>query len=75
MAVIKVKASNDAKYDVTVQDLAGTSVTDFKGLIATASGIPADQLRLIYSGKVLKDPDMLSVYKVGSIAPQKCAHV
>jgi ubiquilin len=68
MAVIKVKASNDTKYDVTVADLAATTVSAFKELVAVASSIPAAEQRLIYSGKVLKDADMLATYKVRPVA-------
>ena len=40
---------------------------DLKAAVETANGTPADQQRLIYSGRVLKDGDKLADYgiKVG----------
>jgi len=63
---INVKTSTEGKYTVDVEDPATTSVLDFKKLIQTQSGIEVEQQRLIYSGKVLKDPDMLATYKIES---------
>jgi len=41
-------------------------VADLKQAIADKSDVPADRQRLIYSGRVLKDDDQLSVYKIQS---------
>jgi len=42
------------------------SVLELKQAIATKSDVAADRQRLIYSGRVLKDDDILSVYKIQS---------
>lgn len=42
------------------------TVLDLKHAIAGKSDVPADRQRLIYSGRVLKDDDALSVYKIQS---------
>jgi ubiquilin len=59
-----VKSSSDAKHVVTVS-LAST-VGDLKQKLAAAdyANIPAERQRLIYSGRVLKDPDTLSACKI-----------
>lgn len=41
-----------------------TPILEFKALVATETGVPADQQRLIYLGKVLKDHETLAFYKV-----------
>ncbi|KAI9893842.1 MAG: hypothetical protein M1814_005395 [Vezdaea aestivalis] len=59
-----IKSSNDTKYVLTLP--LSTTVIDLKTKLATSeyADIPADRQRLIYSGRVLKDADALSVYKV-----------
>ncbi len=59
-----VKSSSDAKYVLTVP--LTMSVIDLKTKLAGAdyAEIPPDRQRLIYSGRVLKDADMLSTYKI-----------
>lgn len=59
-----IKSSGDKKYDVSVTS--ETTVSELKQLLVEKSGISADRQRLIYSGRVLKDPDTLSNYKVKS---------
>ncbi len=61
---INIKTSTEGKCVVDVEDVEKTSVEQLKKLIAEKLSIEADQQRLIYSGKVLKDPDFLSTYKV-----------
>ncbi|KAF2268345.1 hypothetical protein CC78DRAFT_455397 [Lojkania enalia] len=58
-----VKA-NDKKYTVTVP--ANSTVSDLKAKLSTSdfADIPAERQRLIYSGRVLKDPDTLSSVKI-----------
>ena len=59
-----VKASNDAKYVLTVP--VSMTVADLKSKLSTSdyADVPAERLRLIYSGRVLKDPDTLGSYKI-----------
>ncbi|KAK4170338.1 hypothetical protein QBC43DRAFT_4190 [Cladorrhinum sp. PSN259] len=59
----KVKA-NEKTHTITISESA--TVLDLKTKLAGADyeNIPADRQRLIYSGRVLKDGDALSVYKV-----------
>ncbi|EED21111.1 ubiquitin-like protein DskB, putative [Talaromyces stipitatus ATCC 10500] len=59
-----VKASNDAKYTFTLPD--STSVADLKEKLSSSeyAETPADRQRLIYSGRVLKDNETLSSYKI-----------
>lgn len=59
-----VKSSSDQKYTVTVPE--SMTVVDLKEKLSTAeyADVSSDRQRLIYSGRVLKDPDQLSVYKI-----------
>lgn len=59
-----VKSSSDQKHVVTVS-LAST-VGDLKQKLAAEdyANIPVERQRLIYSGRVLKDPDTLSACKI-----------
>jgi ubiquilin len=60
-----IKASNDQKFVLTLP--ATTSIGDLKTRLSTSeyADVPAERIRLIYSGRVLKDGDTLSTYKVG----------
>ncbi|KAH0367718.1 hypothetical protein KCU65_g4454, partial [Aureobasidium melanogenum] len=59
-----VKSSNDAKYAVTIA--ANSTVSQLKEKLATSdfADIPTERQRLIYSGRVLKDPETLASYKI-----------
>lgn len=59
-----VKSSADQKYAVSVPE--STTVADLKQKLSTNeyADVPSDRQRLIYSGRVLKDPDTLASYKV-----------
>jgi ubiquilin len=59
-----VKPSDGQKYVITIA--ASASVADLKAKLSTSefADLPADRQRLIYSGRVLKDPDTLSSYKI-----------
>ncbi|KAI7821967.1 hypothetical protein BC939DRAFT_454369 [Gamsiella multidivaricata] len=59
---INVKASNDQKYVISIK--VTETVLDFKQKIAENCDTPADRMRLIYSGRVLKDADTLETYKI-----------
>lgn len=60
----KVKSSNDKTHTITMDESA--SVLDLKTKLASTDfeDIPADRQRLIYSGRIMKDSDALSVYKI-----------
>lgn len=59
-----VKSSNDSKFVITMP--LSATVLDLKDKLAGAeyANIPPESQRLIYSGRVLKDPDTLSSYKL-----------
>lgn len=59
-----VKAANDQKLVVTIS--ANATVADLKAKLASPelADVPAERQRLIYSGRVLKDPDTLATVKI-----------
>ena len=59
-----VKAANDKKHVLTLP--ATTTVADLKTKLSSSeyADIPAERQRLIYSGRVLKDPDTLGGVKI-----------
>jgi ubiquilin len=59
-----VKAANDQKHVLTLPST--TTVADLKSKLSTSeyADIPAERQRLIYSGRVLKDPDTLASVKI-----------
>lgn len=59
-----VKAANDQKHVLTLPS--ATTVADLKAKLSTPeyADIPAERQRLIYSGRVLKDPDTLASVKI-----------
>jgi ubiquilin len=59
---VNVKASNDQKYVITLKTT--DTVQDFKDKIAEKCDTAADRMRLIYSGRVLKDQDTIESYKI-----------
>ncbi|BFZ60692.1 hypothetical protein YB2330_001734 [Saitoella coloradoensis] len=59
---INIKSSQDKKYSLTVP--LSLTVLEFKQRIAAVSEIEVERQRLIYSGRVLKDPDTLETYKI-----------
>lgn len=60
----KVKAAGDKNHNITIED--SKSVLDLKNVLGGKDyeDVPASRLRLIYSGKVLKDADPLSKYNI-----------
>jgi len=62
--VINVKGPSELKLQLTIN--IDKTVADLKQAIAEKSDVEADRQRLIYSGRVLKDDDKLSVYKIQS---------
>lgn len=59
-----IKSSSDAKYVLTLP--LTITVLDLKKKLSGSdyADIPTDRQRLIYSGRVLKDADTLSTYKI-----------
>ena len=59
-----IKSSSNAKYTLTLPS--STTVLDLKSKLSGPehANIPAERQRLIYSGRVLKDPDTLASYKI-----------
>ena len=59
-----VKSSSDAKYTITMPSSA--TVAELKEKLSTKdyADLPAERQRLIYSGRVLKDPDTLGSYNI-----------
>ena len=59
-----IKSSADQKFTLSVPD--SMTVADVKQKLSTSdyADIPAERQRLIYSGRVLKDPDTLASYRV-----------
>ena len=59
-----IKSSSDQKHVVTVHTT--MTVGDLKQKLSTSeyANIPAERQRLIYSGRVLKDPDTLASAKI-----------
>ncbi|KAH7566184.1 hypothetical protein JRO89_XS08G0112000 [Xanthoceras sorbifolium] len=59
---VNVRCSNGSKFSVEI-DLEST-VESFKGLLSEKCDIPADQQRLIYKGRILKDDQTLRNYGI-----------
>ncbi|ORY74307.1 hypothetical protein BCR35DRAFT_306768 [Leucosporidium creatinivorum] len=60
---INVKGPQDVKLPITVPT--GATVAELKALVAEANpDFPADQQRLIFSGRVLKDEELCSKYNL-----------
>ncbi|KAJ2918753.1 hypothetical protein MD484_g1703, partial [Candolleomyces efflorescens] len=61
---INVKGPSELKLQISITT--DKTVSELKQAVASKSDVPADRQRLIYSGRVLKDEDLLSVYKIQS---------
>jgi len=61
---INIKGPSELKLTITIGP--EKTVRDLKQAIAERSDVEADRQRLIYSGRVLKDDDKLSTYKIQS---------
>ncbi|WWC69650.1 uncharacterized protein I206_103593 [Kwoniella pini CBS 10737] len=59
---ITVKGPSELKLSITISP--DKTVTDLKEAIAAKSDVEKERQRLIYSGKVLKDEDAISTYKI-----------
>lgn len=60
VVTINVRCSNGSKFSVQVT--LESSVGTFKSTLAQHSDIPAEQQRLIYKGRILKDEQTLESY-------------
>lgn len=60
----KVKTSSDGNHTITMAET--TTILELKTLLSGAGyeNIPADRQRLIYSGRVMKNEEPLSTYKI-----------
>ncbi|KIL71150.1 hypothetical protein M378DRAFT_65395 [Amanita muscaria Koide BX008] len=61
---INIKGPSELKLQITISTV--KTVLELKQAIAARSDVPAERQRLIYSGRVLKDDDQLSTYKIQS---------
>ncbi|KAL2333913.1 hypothetical protein Fmac_015126 [Flemingia macrophylla] len=61
---INVRCSNGSKF--SVQIAVSSTVGSFKDLVARSCDIPAEQQRLIYKGRILKDDQTLQSYVINS---------
>lgn len=59
---INIKSSGDSKYEVSVEP--SNTIEDLKAIISTKADVPPESQRLIYSGKILKDPETVASYKI-----------
>ncbi|KAM7272849.1 hypothetical protein ACFE04_027513 [Oxalis oulophora] len=65
--IIKGRCSNRSKFAVKVN--LESTVDTFKAILADKCDVPANQQRLIYKGRILKDDQSLQTYvTVGSVA-------
>lgn len=62
MVSVNIKASNEQKYVVEIE--LTQTVSELKEEVAKLSDVEAAQQRLIFSGKVLKDEEVLETYKI-----------
>ena len=64
---VRVKSSTEGTFELSDLDLSALTVLDLKEKLIQEhlkDSTSTDQLRLIYAGRVLKDPDTLSQYKI-----------
>jgi hypothetical protein len=59
---ITIKCSNAEKAEVETESSA--TVAEFKSLVAAKLSIPAENQRLIYKGRILKDESTLEQYDI-----------
>lgn len=63
---IKISGSSPLAIETTAEDC--KTCAHLKALIATKSGMPPDQQKLVFKGKVLLDKDVLADKKIGDKA-------
>lgn len=59
---INIRCSNGSKFSVQIS--LDSVVRSFKDVVARSCDIPADQQRLIYKGRILKDDQTLQSYGI-----------
>lgn len=59
---VNIRCSNGSKFSVQIS--IDATVGSFKDVIAQNCDIPADQQRLIYKGRILKDDQTLTSYGI-----------
>ena len=59
---VHIRCSNGTKFSVQIS--LDSTVGSFKSVLAENSEIPADQQRLIYKGRILKDDQTLKSYGI-----------
>ncbi|KAL9238478.1 hypothetical protein vseg_012894 [Gypsophila vaccaria] len=57
---VNIRCSNGTKF--AVKTTLNSSVANFKSVVAQTSDVPAEQQRLIYKGRILKDDQTLASY-------------
>lgn len=57
---VHIRCSNGSKF--TVKTSLDSAVGSFKQVLAQSCDVPADQQRLIYKGRILKDDQTLESY-------------
>ncbi|EPS67253.1 hypothetical protein M569_07523, partial [Genlisea aurea] len=60
LVIVNVRSTNGSKFSVSTS--LQSTVGEFKGLLARNCDIPAEQQRLIYKGRILKDDQTLLSY-------------
>ncbi|XP_010918242.1 ubiquitin domain-containing protein DSK2b isoform X2 [Elaeis guineensis] len=63
-ATVHIRCSNGSKF--SVQTSLGSTVEAFKAVVAGSCDVPAEQQRLIYKGRILKDDQTLASYGLES---------
>ncbi|GFQ08718.1 ubiquitin domain-containing protein dsk2b [Phtheirospermum japonicum] len=59
---INIRCSNGSKFSVRTS--LESTVGEFKGVLAQNGDVPAQQQRLIYKGRILKDDQTLASYGI-----------
>ena len=65
LVAVNVRCSNGSKFNVSTS--LDSTVESFKELVAQNSDVPANQQRLIYKGRILKDDQTLLSYGGGAL--------
>lgn len=59
---VNIRCSNGSKFSVKTS--LESTVSEFKGVVAQNCDVPAEQQRLIYKGRILKDDQTLVSYGI-----------
>ncbi|WMV18026.1 hypothetical protein MTR67_011411 [Solanum verrucosum] len=69
---INIRCSSGSKFSVQVS--LDSTVGSFKSILAQQANIPAEQQRLIYKGRILKDEQTLESYDCHIVQLQYSSH-